>query len=291
MVKNPENGNREEKDMINEEYEHEDNEDNDHEEDGSIHNDDAHEDICIYNDSISLDNFLVNFTNFKSPEDILLNLSILSQSNLESSLPLDDLIVYSFHILKHDHLKEFLDLLYDLFIGMRDPRNVVIPLFNYQKENTLSLLILKVIFFVIQNYDFQFNDFYKCVYESITLINLEQDTNEKLIFIINLLFNNNSVNAKYMKSIIKKLMSITLQGSTELSLKIVYSVLNILRCNPVLFEMAFNEDGIYKELEILSFSIKEISILTNQIKKEAKNKEIRMKFINLSNLKFPEIKI
>jgi hypothetical protein len=152
-----------------------------------------------------------------------------------------------------------------------------------------------VIFFVIQNYDFQFNDFYNCVYESITLINLEQDTNEKLIFIINLLFNNNSVNVKYMKSIIKKLMSITLEGSTELSLKIVYSVLNILRCNPVLFEMALNENknenGIYKELEILSFSIKEISILTNQIKKEAKSKEIRMKFINLSNLKFPEIKI
>ncbi|EOB13866.1 hypothetical protein NBO_54g0012 [Nosema bombycis CQ1] len=291
MVQTPENVN-DESDMINKECDSIYNED-DHEDNDNVHQD--NDNLIDKDDSISIDNFLVNFTNFKSPEDILLNLSILSQSNLEFSLPLDDLIVYSFHILKHDHLKEFLDLLYDLFIGMRDPRNVVIPLFNYQKENPLSILVLKVIFFVIQNYDFQFNDFYNCVYESITLINLEQDTNEKLIFIINLLFNNNSVNVKYMKSIIKKLMSITLEGSTELSLKIVYSVLNILRCNPVLFEMALNEDrnedGVYKELEILSFSIKEISILTNQIKKEAKSKEIRMKFINLSNLKFPEIKI
>ncbi|KAF9762288.1 hypothetical protein NGRA_2112 [Nosema granulosis] len=194
---------------------------------------------------------------------------------------IDDLLVKSYFILEETHLKEFVELLYDLLVHMRDPRNVIVLLLKNNTSDTLPLFIYKFIYFVMKNYDFKFNGFYEKLMKSDFI------DEESLYFLATVLHNNDDLSASFMRDVVKKLLSRSLETSSQVGLDILYTILFILRSNPVLYSFILEERSM---LEMHLESIEEIASVARMIKREAENKKNRVKFVNIASMKYPKIK-
>ncbi len=211
-----------------------------------------------------------------------LNKVISEMKNLSN----EELATYSIDFIIKDLLRihkcgELIEKIPDLLPIIRDPRNFYNELEMLFEDSKLTIATLMLIYELSKNYNFEYEHFYEKL-ENAT--NIENVNSDGFIFFLLQCLENKNVPLNVIKRFLHILSSLSVNVSSSVCLKLIYSILVIMRMHPVAFKFS-NE---LKELYILAYSFEPIYIIVKRIFIESSDSTKRPKQVFLDNFLFPE---
>lgn len=175
---------------------------------------------------------------------------------------------------------DFFDRIEDLFEFIRDPRNFIDELDRYTEKRALAVPTLMFINELRTRFDFEYEDFYLKIKNTVRKENCVSEG--YLIFLIKTL-KSNKIEEEDVKAILLMLSQVSIEVSSKSCVKVLYTIIIILRLHPGLFRIVKDMNQLY----ILLNSFESISKIVKRIFLEAENPESRPSMIFLENFVFP----
>lgn len=209
-----------------------------------------------------------------------LNLLIdtVNNNEIESNVNIDYIIR---DILKYTPCVEYLDKIASLISLIKAPGiffNEILQ-FTYKPNTIVPALML--IYEIKCKFEIEYDDFYLEIKNSINNIHVRSEG--YLIFLLRTLKNIN-IPQNEIISIIKKLTEVSLEVITGDCIKVLYTILVIMRMHPGCFNIVYELNILYMFLE----SFDSVSAIARRIFIEAENPECRPQAVFLQNFAFPD---
>lgn len=185
-------------------------------------------------------------------------------------------------ILRYTPEIDYLDKIVCLLEMVKAPGIFFNDILKFTDDSKSIVPALMLIFELKCRFEIEYEDFYIKLENSITTYHVEFEG--YLIFIVTSL-KDPHIPEKNVIPIIEKLVSMSLESKSSICVKILYTILVILRMHPGCFKIVNGLDALYIFLE----SLEPISAIARRIFVEAENSECRPKTVFLQNFRFPEL--
>lgn len=185
-------------------------------------------------------------------------------------------------IFRRNHTAELFDRIEEVFDYVKDPRIFIDELDIFTEDKNLIIPTLMFIYNLRRRFDFEYDDFYKKLHESIQRDNCQSEG--YLLFLLKAL-KDTQIDDNDIKPIIVRLSEISTEISSRGCVKVLYTIIVILRMHPGLFRIVKDLNHLYILLE----SLDSINRIARRIFIEAENPEMRPTMVFLENFTFPEL--
>jgi len=184
-------------------------------------------------------------------------------------------------IFRNNHTAELFDRVEDLFALIRDPRNFLDELDAYTDTKSLVVSTLMFIHELRVHFGTEYDEFYSKLAETVHKDNCASEG--YLMFLLRVL--TAGVEEDDIVPIVVRLSEASVEVSSKNCVKVLYSIIVILRMHPGLFRMVKD----LKQLYILLNSFEAISRIAKRIFVEAENPHCRPSMVFLENFVFPSL--
>lgn len=233
-----------------------------------------------------MENAIVKLEEIKNTKDIeKIKLALdrfkraANEDNSQHKFYLDHIIKA---ILQNTNTAEFFDRIEDLFGYIRDPRNFLDELDSFTSSKVLIVPTLMFIFQLGNSFNFEYEEFYEKLYLTVQKDNCSSEG--YLLFLLKALKDHRIDNEK-IEPILRKLSEVSVEVSTKNCVKILYTIIVLLRMHPGLFRKVKNMNQLY----ILLRSTEPVARISRRIFVEAENPEMRPSMVFLENFVFPGV--
>lgn len=185
-------------------------------------------------------------------------------------------------ILRNNRSAEVLDRVEGLLVLVRDPRNFYDELDHLTTLRHLAVPTLMLVHEIRKHFNFEYEEFYTKLESTASRENLCSE--EYLLFLLNAL-QDRRIDESVIIPIVKKLCMWSVEVSSGECVKILYSIIVILRMHPGCFKVVPELNQIY----ILLRSFPSISRVAERIFLEAENPHMRPSVVFLENFAFPTL--
>lgn len=185
-------------------------------------------------------------------------------------------------ILRNHPCVEILDKISDILILSRTPSIYLDELDHFLSQQNLAVPALMLIFEIRNKLDVEFPSYYERLEETICL---ENAASEGYLILLMKSLQGRDLYEERVISIVMKLVDLTTEMKSSECIKILYSIIVILRMHPGCFQIVKNMKKLYIFLE----SIDPIANIARRIFIEAENPSMRPDIIFLENFSFPDI--
>lgn len=190
-----------------------------------------------------------------------------------------------FHIkklLRRNPCIEIIEKIEDLFHLIHDPRNFYDELVGLLESKSLTLPGLMLIHQIKASFNFPYDGFFNKLEEILTHENVRS---EGFLFFVLRCLNQPQIDLGIIRSFLTKLAKLSSDVPSEISIRLVYCLLVVMRIHPAAFQFTPN----LKELTVLVRSVGPIRAIVQRIFIESKRPERRPKTIFLQNFIFPAL--
>ena len=229
--------------------------------------------------------FLYELKDSTDLSQIKLSLDRLKRVSLEESntvknnkIKIDSILK---SIFKNNFTSELFDRIEELFFLIKDPRIFLDELDLFTENNLLLVPTLMFIFDLKQEFGMEYDSFYSKLCSSINKDNCISEG--YLLFVLKAL-KNSSIDEELIEPIIYKLSEISVEIPSKFCVKVVYTIIVILRMHPVLFGITHNLGQIYMLLNSFEY----IARIAKRIFIETENPNMRPSMVFLENFVFPK---
>jgi len=185
-------------------------------------------------------------------------------------------------ILRNHPCVEILDKISEILILSHSPVLFMDELNYFTAQPHLAVPTLMLIFEIKNRFDLEFPQFYEKLEETICRDNAISEG--YLIFLLKTL-QNRKLHTDEIAPIVKRLVQISTDTLSNECIKILYSVIVILRMHPGCFKIVHKLKKLYIFLE----SFDSIASIARRIFIEAENPELRPSMVFLENFSFPDL--
>lgn len=185
-------------------------------------------------------------------------------------------------ILRNNPSVEILDKIEDLLTLVRDPRNFYDELDHCISQRHLTVPTLMLVHEIRKHYNFEYEEFYTKLESTVSKENLYFEG--YLLFLLKAL-QDRKIDESVVVPIIKKLCVCSVEISSSACIRVLYSVIVILRMHPGCFKAV----PLLGQLYILLNSFDSISRIARRIFLEAENPHMRPPVVFLENFVFPTL--
>lgn len=216
-------------------------------------------------------------------ENIKLALDRFKRASLEdkskTKLYIDKIIKSLF---QNNGTAELFDRITDLFEHIKDPRNFLDELDGFTENTALVIPTLMFIHELQCHFNFEYEEFYSKLYATVQIENCISEG--YLLFLLKAL-KDNKIEGKHIEPILTRLGEISTEISSAGCVKVLYTMIIMLRMHPWLFKRVKDINQLYLLLQ----SFDPISRIARRIFIEAENPEMRPTMIFLENFVFPTL--
>lgn len=185
-------------------------------------------------------------------------------------------------ILRNNPNAEILDRVEGLLMLVRDPRNFYDELDHLTTEEHLIVPTLMLVYEIRKHFNFEYEEFYTKLESTVSKENLCFEG--YLLFLLKAL-QDRRTEESVIVPIIKKLCACSVEVSSSVCIRVLYSVIVILRMHPGCFKAVPSLNHLYILLE----SFGPISRIARRIFLEAENPHMRPSVVFLENFVFPTL--
>ncbi|KAM0679923.1 hypothetical protein GINT2_001864 [Glugoides intestinalis] len=177
---------------------------------------------------------------------------------------------------------ELFDRITELFDHIKDPRNFLDELDGFTENKTRIIPTLMFIHELQSHFNLEYEEFYSKLYATIEVENCNSEG--YLLFLLKAL-KDNKIEGKNIEPILSRLGEISVEISSTGCVKVLYTIIVILRMHPWLFRMVKGINQLYLLLQ----SFEPIARIARRIFIEAENPEMRPTMVFLENFVFPTL--
>lgn len=185
-------------------------------------------------------------------------------------------------IFRNNLTAELFDRIEELFPFIRDPRNFIDELEKHLNNRSMTVSTLMFIHELQIHFKMEYSDFLVKLAETVRKENCQSEG--YLLFLLQTLKTRDFEDDEIMP-IVQRLSEISVEVSSRSCVKVLYSIIVILRMHPGLFRIAKNLEHLY----ILLNSFEPIAKIARRIFVEAENPECRPSTVFLENFVFPSL--
>lgn len=185
-------------------------------------------------------------------------------------------------IFRNNLTAELFDRVEDLFPYIRDPRNFIDELECYTTNRALAVSTLMFIHELRSYFNIEYEEFYERLASTVLKENCISEG--YLLFLLKAL-RGNRIEGDDITPILMRLSCISVEISSKSCVKVLYTIIVILRMHPGLFRMAKE----LRQLYILLNSFEPIARIAMRIFIEAENPHCRPSMVFLENFVFPTL--
>lgn len=185
-------------------------------------------------------------------------------------------------VLRKNPCVEILDKIEELLVAIKSPILILEELDRFTIQEHLAVPTLMLIFEMQNRFDIHYDTFYKKL--ETTVIKENVISEGYLLFVLKSL-QNKRLHENEIIPIVRRLADLTTEVKSGACIKVLYSIIVILRMHPGCFKIVPS----LKKLYLLLESFNEISTITKRIFLEAENPELRPSVVFLKNFTFPSL--
>ncbi|ELA42173.1 uncharacterized protein VICG_00816 [Vittaforma corneae ATCC 50505] len=185
-------------------------------------------------------------------------------------------------IFQNNLTAELFDRIEDLFEFIRDPRIFLDELDRYTENKSLVVSTLMFIHELKCHFNIEYDEFYPKLASTVQKENCISEG--YLLFLLKAL-KDSRIDEDYIKPILPRLSEASVEVSSKSCVKVLYTIIVILRMHPELFRTAKDLNQLY----ILLNSFEPIARIAKRIFVEAENPQLRPAMVFLENFVFPSL--
>lgn len=213
-------------------------------------------------------------------QKIKLGLDKLKRMNIEhpnNNYKIDSILK---SIFKNNLTAELFDRVEDLFSMIRDPRSFLNELDSFTEIRLLAVPTLMFIFDLKNEFQLDYDEFY---HKLCATIQRESCVSEGYLLFLLKALKDNSIDEDLIEPIIYRLSEISIEIPSQNCVKVVYTIIVILRMHPGLFKITPKLGQIYMLLNSYEY----IARIARRIFIESENQSMRPSMVFLENFVFP----
>lgn len=185
-------------------------------------------------------------------------------------------------IFQNNLTAELFDRVEELFEFIRDPRTFMDELDRYTENKSLVVSTLMFIHELMCHFNIEYDEFYPKLASTVQKENCASEG--YLLFLLRTL-KDNRIDEDYVKPILLRLSEASIEVSSKSCVKVLYTIIVILRMHPGLFRISKDLNQLY----ILLNSFESIARIAKRIFVEAENPQLRPTMVFLENFVFPSL--